>query len=238
MRFSSLIPKMLMFTLAVSCLIASNLPWFMDLTLQVPMKYCFLQPWALLPLTVASTTGHCFHFDSAFSSLLELFLHSSPVAYWTPTDLGNSSFSVMSFCLSYCSWGSQGKTTELVCHSLPFCSLPSGPHFVRTLHHDLSILGGPTRHGSDHELVIAKFRLKLKKVGETTRSFRYDLNQIPYDYTVGVRNRFKGLDLIDRMPEVSLYTWNFLVHMLLKPNLKDFEHYLANTWKECSRKVL
>ena len=55
--------------------------------------------------------------------------------------------------------------------------------------------------GSDHELLIAKFRLKLKKVGKTTRLFRYDLNQIPYDYTVEVRNRFKGLDLIDRDPE-------------------------------------
>ena len=55
--------------------------------------------------------------------------------------------------------------------------------------------------GSDHELLIAKFRLKLKKVGKTARSFRYDLNQIPYDYTVEVRNRFKGLDLIDRVPD-------------------------------------
>ena len=55
--------------------------------------------------------------------------------------------------------------------------------------------------GSDHELLIAKFRLKLKKVGKTSRSFRYDLNQIPYDYTVEVRNRFKGLDLIDREPD-------------------------------------
>ena len=55
--------------------------------------------------------------------------------------------------------------------------------------------------GLDHELLIAKFRLKLKKVGKTTRQFRYDLNQIPYDYAVEVRNRFKGLDLIDRMPE-------------------------------------
>ena len=51
--------------------------------------------------------------------------------------------------------------------------------------------------GSDHELLIAKFRLKLKKVGKTTRPFRYDLNQIPYDYTLEVRNRFKGLDLIE-----------------------------------------
>ena len=56
-------------------------------------------------------------------------------------------------------------------------------------------------YGSDHELPIAKFRLKLKKVGKTARSFRYDLSQIPYDYTVKVRNRFKGLDLIDRVPD-------------------------------------
>ena len=55
--------------------------------------------------------------------------------------------------------------------------------------------------GSDHELLIAKFRLKLKKVGKTSRPFKYDLNQIPYDYTVDVRNRFKGLDLIDRVPD-------------------------------------
>ena len=56
-------------------------------------------------------------------------------------------------------------------------------------------------YGSDHELLTAKFRLKLKKVGKTSRPFRYDLNQIPYDYTMEVRNRFKGLDLIDRVPE-------------------------------------
>ena len=56
-------------------------------------------------------------------------------------------------------------------------------------------------YGSDHELLTAKFRLKLKKVGKTTRPFRYDLNQIPYEYTLEVRNRFKGLGLIDRVPE-------------------------------------
>ena len=55
--------------------------------------------------------------------------------------------------------------------------------------------------GSDHEFLITKFRLKLKKVGKTTRPLRYDLNQIPLDYTVEVRNRFKGLDLKDRVPE-------------------------------------
>ena len=55
--------------------------------------------------------------------------------------------------------------------------------------------------GSDHELLIAKFRIKLKKVGKTTRPFRCELNQIPYDYTMKVRNRFKGPDLIDRVPD-------------------------------------
>ena len=56
-------------------------------------------------------------------------------------------------------------------------------------------------HEYRYILRIAKFRLKLKKVGKTTRPFRYDLNQVPYDYTVEVRNRFKGLDLIDRVPD-------------------------------------
>jgi len=68
-----------------------------------------------------------------------------------------------------------------------------------------SIQSAKTRTGADcstdHELLIAKFRLKLKKVGKTTRPIRYDLNQIPYNYTVEVINRFKGLDLIDRVPE-------------------------------------
>ena len=59
--------------------------------------------------------------------------------------------------------------------------------------------------GSDHELLFTKFRLKLNKVGKTARPFRYDLNQIPYDYTVEVRNRFKDLDLIDRVPDEQ---WN------------------------------
>ena len=58
-----------------------------------------------------------------------------------------------------------------------------------------------TDYGSDHEFLIAKFRLKLKKVGKATRPFRYDLNQVPYGYTVEVCNRFKGLDLIDRVLE-------------------------------------
>ena len=63
--------------------------------------------------------------------------------------------------------------------------------------------------GSNHALLIAKFRLKLKKVGKTTRPFRYDLNQSPYDYTVEVSNRFKGLDLIDK-EYLKTYGWRFM----------------------------
>ena len=74
-----------------------------------------------------------------------------------------------------------------------------------------SIQSAKTRPGADygshHELLIAKFRLKLKKIGKTTRPFRYDLNQIPYDYTVEVTNRFKGLDLIECLKN---YGWRFV----------------------------
>ena len=75
-------------------------------------------------------------------------------------------------------------------------------------------------HGSDHELelLIAKFRLKLKKVGETTRPFKYDLNQIPYDYIVEVTNRFKGLDLIDRVPEEL---WKEVLKILQQTVIKN-----------------
>ena len=109
---------MLMFTLAISCLTTSSLPWFMDLTFQVPMQCCSLQHQTLLLSPVPSTTGYCFCFGSIPSFFLKSFLHWSPVAYWTPTDLGSSSSSILSFCLSYCSWGSQGKNTEVVCYSL------------------------------------------------------------------------------------------------------------------------
>ena len=75
-------------------------------------------------------------------------------------------------------------------------------------------------YGSDHELLIAKFRLKLKKVGKTTRPFRYDLNQIPYDYTVKVRNRFKGLYLIDRVPELWTEVCDIVQETGIKTTLK------------------
>ena len=71
--------------------------------------------------------------------------------------------------------------------------------------------------GSDHELLITKFRLKLKKVGKTARPFKYDLNQIPYDYTVEVRNRFQGLDLIDRVPDEL---WNEVRDIVQETGIK------------------
>ena len=75
-------------------------------------------------------------------------------------------------------------------------------------------------YGSDHELLIAKIRLKLKQVGKTTSPFRYDLNQIPYNYTVEVRNRFKGLDLIDR---VSDELW-MKIHTSYRSRDQDHPH--------------
>ena len=96
---------MSLFTLAICYLITSNLPWFMDLTFQVPMQYCSLQHQTLLLSPVTSTTGCCFCFGSISSFSLELFLQWSPVAYWAPTDLGSSSFSVITYCLFILSMG-------------------------------------------------------------------------------------------------------------------------------------
>ena len=81
------------------------------------MQYCSLQHRTLLLSPVTCTAGYCFSFGSMPSFFLELFLHWSPVAYWAPTNLGNSSFSILSFGL-LSPWGSQGKRSEVVCHSL------------------------------------------------------------------------------------------------------------------------
>ena len=134
---------MSIFTLAIFCLTTSNLPRFMDLTFQVPMQYCSVQLRALLLSPVTSTTGHCFCFGSVSSLFLELFLHSSPVVYWVPTDLGSSSFSFL--LLPFHLVHGVLKAGMLKCFANPFSSRPQ---FVRTLHHDLLVLGGPTQHGS------------------------------------------------------------------------------------------
>ena len=109
---------MLTFTLSISCLTTSNLPWFMDLTFQIPMQYCSLQHQTLLLSPVTSTTGWCFCFGSIPSFFLELFLHSSPIAYGDLLTWGVSLSVSHLFAFSYCSWCSQGKNTEVVCHSL------------------------------------------------------------------------------------------------------------------------
>ena len=81
--------------------------------------------------------------------------------------------------------------------------------------------------GSDNELLIAKFRVKLKKVGKTARPFRYDLNQIPYDYTVEVINRFKRLDLIDRVPDEL---WTEVCDIVQETGIK------TSPWKRNAKK--
>ena len=123
---------MLMFTLSISCLTTSNLPLFKDLMFQVPMQYCSLQHQTSLLSPVTSTTGCCFCFGSISSFFLELFLHWSPVAYWAPTNLGSSSFSVLYlFAFSY--FHRVLKERILTWFAIPFFS---GPHFLRTLHHE------------------------------------------------------------------------------------------------------
>ena len=105
-----------------------------------------------------------------------------------------------------------GKLIALERKKVSFCLVPSRKNsqlwmclVVKSQRWRSSIQSAKTRPGTDcasnHELLIAKFRLKLKKVGKSTRPFRYELNQIPYDYIVEVTNRFKGLGLIDRVPE-------------------------------------
>ena len=92
--------------------------------------------------------------------------------------------------------------------------------------------------GSEYELLVAKFRLKFKKIGKTARPFRYDLNQIPYDYTLEVTNRFKGLDLIDSIPDnfgwrfVTLYRRQGSRPYLQKRNAKKQNDCLGRPYKE------
>ena len=129
---------MSMFTLAISCLTTSNLPWFMDLTFQVSMQYCFLQHRTLLLSPVTFTSGYCFCFGSIPSFFLELFHHWSPVAYWAPTDLGCSSFSILSFCLFILF---MGFSRQEYWNGLPFPS---------PVDHILSDLSRPVRLGWPH----------------------------------------------------------------------------------------
>ena len=137
---------MTMFTLAISCLTTSNLPWFMDLTFLIPMQYCSLQHRTWLQSPVIFTIGHCFHFGSVSSFFPELFLYSSKVAYWAAADLGSSSFSVISFCLFLLFMGFL-KARMLMWFAILFSS---GPGFVR-----LSTMTHPSwvaLHGMAHSI--------------------------------------------------------------------------------------
>ena len=110
---------MLTFTHAISCLTTSNLPWFIDLTFQVPMQYCSLQHRTLLLAPVTSTAGYSFCFGSIPSFFLELFLHWSPVAYWAPSDLEVPLSVSYHIAFSYCSWGSQANNKSCLLFPSP-----------------------------------------------------------------------------------------------------------------------
>ena len=133
---------MLMVTRAISCLTTSNLPWFMDLTFQVPMQYCSLQHQSLLLSPVTSTTGHCFHFGSFFilSGVISSLFFSSILNTYQP---GEFIFHCHNFFLFILFMGLSRQEYWSV--AIPFSS---GPHLVKILHHDPSVLGGPTQHDS------------------------------------------------------------------------------------------
>ena len=122
-----------MFILAIFCLTMSDLTWFVDLTFQVPMQYCALQHQTLLSPPDTGTTEHCVHFGPASSFFLELYLHSSPVAYWTPTDLGSSSFQCPIFLPFY------------TVHGVLKARIRSGLPFPSPVDHILSELSTMTR---------------------------------------------------------------------------------------------
>ena len=121
--------------------------------MQVPMQYCSSQHQTLLPLPVTSTTGYCFHFGSVPSFFQELFLHSSPVAYWADTSLGSSSFSVIIFSPSLTVHGVL-KARIVKRFAVPFSS---GPHF---LHYDPSVSGGPTQYTHSYFATLQGTELK------------------------------------------------------------------------------
>ena len=107
-----------MFNLGISCLTVSSLPWLVDLIFQVPMQYCSLWHWTLLSLPDTATTEYHFHFGPAILFFLErlvIALCSSPVTYWTPSNLEARLLVSYLFVFSYCPWGSPDRNTGLVC---------------------------------------------------------------------------------------------------------------------------
>ena len=175
-----------MFTLPISCLTTSNLPWFKDLTFQVPMQYCSLQHQILFAPPDTSTTEHHFCFGpdaSFFLGLLVIAVYSSPVAYWPRQLLTQGAHLLVSYlsAFSWCLWGSWVKNTGVVA-----ISSFSGPHFVRTLHYDLSILTGPAWHmaHSFTELHKPLHREKATIYEEVFKTYGLPILQLLYLYSV------------------------------------------------------
>ena len=148
----------------MSCLTTSSLSWYMDLTFQVPMQYCFLQHRTLFHHQSHPQLGFIFALAPSlhlFWSYFSTDLH--PLAFWAPTDLGISSFSILTFCLFMLFMGSQGKNSEVVFHSLLQWTT-----FCQTLHHDLiqwnyepCCVGPPKMDGSWWR-VLTKYLLNFK----------------------------------------------------------------------------
>ena len=136
-----------MLTLDISCWTTSNLPWFMDLTFQIPMQYCSLHHWTLLPSPVTSTAERCFCFGSVSSFFLEIFLYSSSVAYWAPNNLGSSSFSVIYFCLFILL---MGFSRQEYWSGLPF---PSPVDHVLSELSTMTCLSWVTLHSMTHSFI-------------------------------------------------------------------------------------
>ena len=140
---------MSMLTLAISCLTTANLPWFMDLTFQVPMQCCSLHHQTLLSPPDTSTPGHCFRFGSASfipSGAMSLLFSSSILGTYQPGKFNSQCHIFLSFHTVH----GFLKAKMLRWFANPFSS---GPRFVRILHHDPSILGAPTQHASQFHWV-------------------------------------------------------------------------------------
>ena len=145
---------MLMFTLAISFLTTSNLPWFRDLAFQIPMQYCSLQHQTLLPSLVTSRTGCvcvrvcvCVFFGSILSFFLELLLYWSPAAYWAPINLVSSSFGAISFCLFILF---MGFSRQEYWNGLP---LPSPVDHVLSEFSTMTCLSWVALHGMAHSFI-------------------------------------------------------------------------------------
>ena len=136
---------MSMFTLAISCLTTYNLPWFIDLTLQVPIQYCSLQHQTFTTRSIHSWASYFGPASSFFLELLLIALYSSPVVYRISSNLGDLIFHCQIF------WPFHTVHGVLTSRILEWLAIPSfsEPHFIRTLHYDPSVLGGPAWHGSE-----------------------------------------------------------------------------------------